>query len=100
MKLSNKQLKILSNIFAVTALAFFISAIVASEIYPQLEITNEMHETNQGLKKIVKILSLEITRERIVSISELGIIFFLGLSVVMKINIKIKTLEKKLNNND
>ena len=48
MKLSNKYLKILSNTFAVIALAFFITAIVAREIYPQIEITNEMFKTKQA----------------------------------------------------
>jgi len=100
MKLNNKQLKIVSNIFAVIALAFIVLAIVASEIYPQLEITNEMYKTNQGLEKIIKTLSIEISRERVISIFELGIVFFLGLSVVMKMDIKIRMLEKKINSNE
>jgi len=100
MKLSNKQLNIVSNVFAVIALVFFISAIVAGEIHSQIEITNQMYETKDGLKKIIKILSLENSRERLVSISELGIIFFLGLSVVMKINIRIRKLEKTHINNE
>lgn len=96
MKFKIKHLKIISKASGFLSLVFILSAVLAKNIFPPSQIIEKMYQSPKGMEAIVSILSLEISRARVINISELGFVFFLGVAAVIELYSRVKMIEERL----
>ena len=96
MKFRIKHFKIVSKVSGLLSLLSLCSSVLANNIFSPSPIIEKMYQSPKGLEAIVSALSLEISRTRVISISELAFVLFLGIAAVMELYCRVKLLEDKL----